>query len=281
MANHHRIYQYTSIGRPLDPSFPTNKAVLFLLPLAAVIGAGLALAGGMGPVDALWKGMVVLLAAFIGWALGRELDPDHNPTAFVGMALAFAASLFANPGLLLAITTLGLVRLVNRSTGLKARKSDSIIVMLLVFAVIYTTQSPLFGIAAAVAFILDGSLGQALRHQWVFGLICLGGSLVYLVDHGMGSASISVPNSLLEWVSLLFLLIFVFNTMLLKRVASLGDVAAKPLDPSRVRGGMAVALLAALQGIDRPETIIILISSIAGVCIGMAFGKGFKAPVSG
>jgi hypothetical protein len=44
---------------------------------------------------------------------------------------------------------------------------------------------------------------------------------------------------------------------------------------------MAVAMLAALQGIDRPDDIVILISSIAGVCIGMAFGKGFKAPVSG
>jgi hypothetical protein len=281
MANHHRIYQYTSIGRPLDPAYPTNKAVLLLLPLVGVIGVGLALSGGVAPVQALWKGMVVLLSAFIGWALGRELDPDHNPTAFVGMALACAAALFANPSLLIAITTLGMVRLVNRSTGLQAKISDSIVVMLLVFAVIYTTESPLFGIAAAVAFILDGSLGNALRHQWVFGLICLGGTLVYLVDHGLGSVLISIPSSLFEWVSLLFLLIFAFNTLLLRKVTSLGDARSMPLDPMRVRGGMAVAMLAALQGIDRPDDIVILISSIAGVCIGMAFGKGFKAPVSG
>ena len=44
---HHRIYKYTSIGRPLEPEYPTNKAVLILMPLAALLGAVTAwLAGG-------------------------------------------------------------------------------------------------------------------------------------------------------------------------------------------------------------------------------------------
>ena len=36
---YHRIYKYTSIGRPLEPAYPSNKVVLILMPLAAVLGA--------------------------------------------------------------------------------------------------------------------------------------------------------------------------------------------------------------------------------------------------
>ncbi len=36
---HHRIYKYTSIGRPLEPEYPDDKAVLILMPLAALLGA--------------------------------------------------------------------------------------------------------------------------------------------------------------------------------------------------------------------------------------------------
>ena len=37
MANH-KIYQYTALARPLEPSVPAGKAVLYLLPFAALLG---------------------------------------------------------------------------------------------------------------------------------------------------------------------------------------------------------------------------------------------------
>jgi hypothetical protein len=153
--------------------------------------------------------------------------------------------------------------------------------MVLAILVIYTTASPFFGIVAALAFILDGSLKDPLRHQWVFGLICFGGTVVYMVDHDIGLGQLTVPDSLFEWLSLIFLLIFALNTLLLKKVHSKGDVSGKRLDVTRVRGGMAVGLFAALQSIVRPDEVVIIVAVIAGICIGSAFRKGFKAPVAG
>ena len=49
---------------------------------------------------------------------------------------------------------------------------------------------------------------------------------------------------------------------------------------ARVRGGMAVAFLAALQGFNKPAEVVIIVATIAGLCIGMAFRKSFKAPVA-
>lgn len=277
----HRIYQLTSIGRPLDPKYPSNKAVLILLPLAALLGAALALMSGAAGLAVAQAAGSWLLIVFGAWALARELDPDDNPAAFISVAVAAAAALAVDdPGILVVFATLGLVRMVNRTTGLKARKTDSVAMMLLTFAVIYTTGSPLFGMVAAIAFMLDGSLKEPLRHQWVFGLICLGGTIVYLVDHGLGLANLSPPGSLFEWLSLVFLMLFALNTWLLGRVRSVADVGGARLDLARVRGGMFVGVLAALQGLGKPEGVVIIIAVIAGLCIGMAFRKGFKTPAT-
>jgi hypothetical protein len=279
---YHRIYKYTSIGRPLEPGFTSNKAVLILMPFGMALGAVTAWMDGQAGMQLLQQALMFLLIVFGSWALARELDPDDHVAAFISMAAAiFAALLVDAPGILIVFTTLGLIRVVNRSTGLAARKADSILVMVLALLVIYATESPFFGVVAALAFILDGSLKEPLRHQWIFGLVCLGGTVVYMVDHDIGMGQLSPPNTLFEWLTLLFLLIFALNTLLLKKVYSKGDMNGKTLDLGRVRGGMAVGLFAALQGIVRPDGVVIIVASIAGICIGMAFRKGFKAPVAG
>lgn len=281
MASSYRIYQYTSIGRPLDPAWPSNKAVLILLPLAAVLGAALAWAGGETASAVLAAAVRFALAIFVAWALARELDPDDHSAAFISLGLGLLVALATgSPGLLTAFAALGLVRVVNRSTGLAARKSDSVLLLVLSIATIYWTASPLFGAVAALAFAFDGSLRDPLRHQWVFALVSLGGTVVYMVDHDLGLGPVSAPDSLFEWVSVLFLLMFALYVALTRKVRSQGDVGDRPLDVNRVRAGMAVGLLAALQGLGQPEGVALIVAAIAGVCVGMAVRKSFRAPTA-
>jgi hypothetical protein len=278
MANY-RIYQYTSIGRPLDPAWPTNKAVLVLLPVAAVLGAGLAWAQGGGLPELLLRALNFALVLFVAWALARELNPDDQSVAFISLAAGvLVAVTIDSPGVLAAFATLGLIRIVNRSTGLAARKSDSALLLLLSIAAIYRNDSPLFGFVAALAFVLDGSLKYPLRHQWAFALVCLGAMVVYMVDHDIGLGQVSVPGSLFEWLAVLFLLVFGLDTILTRTVRARGDVNYRPLDLNRVRGGMVVGLLAALQGMARPESVAVIVAAIAGIAIGMAFRKRFREP---
>lgn len=273
------IYRFSSIGRPLQPEYPSNRAVLLLLPVAAVIGAAMAWYDGAGATDMLRAGALTALTAFGAWALARELDPDHNGAAFIAMAFGLLAAVFVDePGILVLFVTLGLVRMVNRSTGLAARMSDSVILLLLTTVVIYTTNSPLFGLAAGFAFMLDGNLREPLRSQWIFGLISMGATVVYLVDHGMGADLLAAPKSLYGWLALLFLLIFALNALLLKSVQSTGDCSDEPLGPGRVRAGMAVGLLAALQGIHAPDKVVLVVAVIAGVGAAMAFRRSFRSP---
>jgi hypothetical protein len=280
MANY-RVYQYTSIGRPLDPAWPTNKAVLVLLPIAALLGAALAWADDGSPVEVLLRGLNVALVLFVTWALARELDPDDPSAAFISLAGGVLVAVVIDlPGVLAAFAALGLIRIVNRSTGLAARKTDSVVLVLLSIAVIYWTRSPLFGGVAALAFLLDGSLKDPLRHQWVFALLCLGASVVYMVDHDIGLGHLGAPDSLFEWLAVLFLLMFALDVVLTREIRSRGDVNNRPLDLNRVRGGMVVGLLAALQGLDRPDGVAVIVAAIAGICFGMAFRKRFREPAT-
>jgi len=281
MVNY-RIYQYTSIGRPLDPAIRTNRVVLLLLPVAAVLGCLIGWYRGGGLRDALLQGLILALILYVSWALARELDPDDNPAAFLSLCCGLVAAMaLDSPGILIPFVALGLVRVVNRSTGLAARQSDSFVLMLLSVVVIYATESPFFGAVAALAFILDGTLKNPLRRQWVYGLVCFGATVVYMVDHDIGLSEISAPDSLFEWLSVLFLLIFALDILLTRSVSSLGDVTRRPLDAARVRGGMVVGLCAALQGVGNPQSVVVIVAVVAGICIGMAFRKGFRAPVAG
>ena len=76
------------------------------------------------------------------------------------------------------------------------------------------------------------------------------------------------------------MLVLALDMFLLKNVGSVGDIGAQPLDLTRVKGGMAVGLCAAFQGLAQLENIILLVASVAGIVIGMAFRKAFQAPAS-
>lgn len=276
MANsidQHRIYKRTSIARPLDPSYATNKAVLRLMPLAGIaVGAAAALRGANGPqiAGAVIAGVIVVFGA---WALARELVPDDNPTAFVSMALAFTTLLVVDsPSLWLLVATLFLVRIVNRSVGLPARMTDSILVMVLTVAAAYSTHSPLFGVVGGLAFALDAMMRGGQRHQWMFAAMCMAGAGIYGFQNGLGvdgAASFSVVG-----LGLVAIVGIVYAAMipLTRRIDSTGDATGAPLSLSRVRGGMFIGLLAASQalllGPSGVEAASIVWATLAGVTVG-------------
>ena len=169
----HRIYRITSIGRPVDPAFPTNRAVLWLLPVAALVAGLAAYLGGAAAgasVSAALRGSAVLFGA---WALGRELAPDDNPAAFVAVALAFGLFLvLPPPDLLLLFTTLLLVRIVNRSVGPPAKLTDAVAVTGMVALALHGGAHAAFAAVAALAFVLDALLPAPRRLHLAFATAC-------------------------------------------------------------------------------------------------------------
>jgi len=278
----HRISSWTSIGRALDPAIPSNRAVLILVPLAALAGLAWGLRGPGGFAVALLVALSFALAVFGTWALARELMPDDPVAAFISMALGFLSALaYFQPGLLVLFSTLGLVRIVNRSTGLMPRPRDSIIVTVLVILSIYSSQSPWLGGVAALAFFFDGILHRPVKKQWFYALVCFAAMVVYMVDHDSPWWKIMVPDSLMEWLTLLALLLFSLNLFLLRKVHSRGDMDHLRLDVDRVKAGMGIGILATLQGLEAMPHVVLLVATVGGLCLGSAFRRAFRNPAKG
>lgn len=236
------IYRFTSIARPVDPAFPTNRALLFVLPGIAVVNAAIAgLTDIGGDVSSAALGGV--LVAFVAWALTRELAPDDNAAAFLALAIAWPLDLFLGAGsVLLAFTTLFLVRIVNRSTGLAARPFDTLSVLGLAIWTSYSLQLPFLLVVAALAFAADARFKDPQRLHYLAAAICLAA----FAWPGFGSAAPAAPAA--DW--LLFATIAIAGGFVMAttdEAVSICDVRPERLDIARVRAGLGIGLLVGAQ----------------------------------
>ena len=242
----------SSIGRPLDPRWPTNRAVMILLPVAAVVSAAVAvLTGANAGLRPLFVGGGGAATVLGSWALGRELAPDDQRAAFVSLVLAFTTFLLL-PGqsLLLLFSALLLSRIVNRTVGPPPSLGDSLVVVALVGVTTVRTDSPLLGLVAAGAFTLDAALPDGRRSQWGFAGLCLilaGAFELGLLPWAGPAGSLRMPLSS-SWLVLATsaTALFVVAMRRTDRLTSRSDLTGEQLSARRVRAGMAVALSLAL-----------------------------------
>jgi hypothetical protein len=238
------LYRFTSLARPLDPAWPTNRAVLLALPATAVVFLlATGLTGGFD-VTSLNRAVLAALAALGGWALVRELAPDDDPAAFVGLTGAVAAYwLVPNASLLLLFTVLMLVRIANRTVGLPARLTDSLAVSALAGWTVYSTHIGLLCVVAALAFASDATLPPALRRQWLFVFAWVAGAVAAALYGWPLFAARPWVVGARTAVLAAALALFVFRIARTGRLWSKADATGEPLSAARVRAGMGLVAL--------------------------------------
>lgn len=262
------LYRYSSIARPVDPAYPTNRALFFLLPVVAIAGA-VASAAGVGQAAPLAAALAATLSTLGAWAVTRELVPDDNPAAFVSLVLAFGAQLLWGPVTVIPLfVTLVLMRIVNRSPGMPPRWIEAALLAGFLTWAMSRLGDPIIGIAAAVAFYLDASLSRPARWQLLTGTACLLASLYFVLRDGVRMPAMAVSGDAWLAIASVVLLSFGFILLRTREVLAVGDVSRTALDPARVRGGMFIALfLAAAAPVYEGDAGIngLLMACIAGV----------------
>lgn len=220
-----RISDFTGIARALDPRYLTNRAILVLM-LAAATGWSVA-------TGDLWQGGRAALDVFFAWALCRELDPDHDYSAFLAAALVLVGLALGATSSAPLFWLLLVIRVVNRTTGLGATHVDSLLVL-------YLGVTSACGLLTALAFALDAVLRHGRRRQWLYATAALLGSPWHL-DWSQPS-----PPDLVVTLSLGVLFLLVVHSS--RQLASVDDTTTQPLDPTRVRCGQLLALTVGLLG---------------------------------
>ncbi len=116
------------------------------------------LALGVPFLEALGTAGAAAVAVFLSWAIGREIDPVHDWSAFISLPFTFAAFLlYGPPALATLFFILLLGRLINGSTGLQATPIDAALITIL-GAVLFTGGTLIALPFSAAAFGLVGIL---------------------------------------------------------------------------------------------------------------------------
>jgi hypothetical protein len=242
-----KLADLTSFGRPIDPSYPTNRAIALLG--IAVGGAGtiVRLLGGSSLTQSVAWGAGAAFAVFFAWALGRELDPDHDLSSFVAAGLLLISLFFFElPALLVLLWMLLVLRIVNRTTGLPATPLDSLAALGLGGWLAWQ-ETWVYGLMTALAFAADALLRPQLRRQIVFAALVLIPTVAALLLGGPIDRAWSWPlpgsvTGLAGVTSVLFVLL-ILDT---RHVVAVCDSAGQPLRPVRVQAAQVLALLTAL-----------------------------------
>jgi hypothetical protein len=249
----HPVYRMSGLARPVEPEYPTNKAIAILTPITAVLGVVLRRSEGLEWGAAALAGLGLGLLVFLVWALTRELSPDDNPAAFLAVALAALAwTRVGEQSLVVVGVVLIAARMVNRSTGMPAKIHDSVLVIL-GFGLAAWWSSWTLGVVGALALTLDALLPSRQARGRGQPYLHLGGAgLVAAVVVGrllVGVTAPQLPAHLPVFAGIVGL--GVLAALGYPRPRACGDVDGQPLQPSRVRAGLALGVLAAaLLAID-------------------------------
>ncbi len=239
--------RFTHLGRPVDPAYPTNVAIV-VLSVATLISVSLwrLLYLHSEFVAALIQGGQLAGVVFLTWALGRELDPDANIVAFLAITPAVVlAVLVGTPNFSLVFLALLLLRVVNRSLGVPAKPTDSLLVLLLASWLAWSGAWYVL-MCAAVAFILDSVLVNPLpRHRW-FGLAAVGGTVCtqsHILQISQPWPGFLTGIVAAGGIGLLLLLLFT------PPPKSVGDLQALPMNWKRLQAARIVAFLLSLLAV--------------------------------
>jgi hypothetical protein len=240
-----RMSDLTAVGRVLHSRYATHRALAALTLLVGVAGGAFHLFSGVALLESALWGVGAGFTVYFAWALGRELDPDHDLSAFVGVGLMLVGlPLFGLPSFMVLLWLLVALRVLNRTVGLPARPFDSL--ALLSLGGWLTWQGYwMVGLMTAVALLLDGLLAEPLRYHLLLSGFAFFATVILSIFHGdiameAGPTLPTVISSVV--VAGLFLVVIVTS----RHVQAVGDATGKPLNPRRVQAAQAFALLTAL-----------------------------------
>ncbi len=259
----------SGLARPIDWNYPTNRLIIILTVVSGILFGVSSLVDGNGFVEAGVDGFWTVAAMFSAWALAREIDPDHEYSAFIG---AVAAPFLVSDSLgLSAIAMLVLFsRLVSRSTGFKATLPDSIALLVLVTLALFISNPWVIGLMATLAFLLDARMENPNPRHLLFAGIAL---LITAAAVIQGSGELSLPDGLYLTGSVVITIAFLATILTTRSITTLPDYRKKaPLDTQRVQATMGLVLLGTVllalwEGNSGVNDLIPVWAAMAGVSL--------------
>ncbi len=163
----------TALGRPVVMNHFPNRLVAILTLAILAVTLVIKLSGGAAVLDALSTAAVTAFAVFLTWAIGREIDPAHDWSAFVALPFALlTAVMLGGPNFIALLFVLLFSRTLSGCTGMRPTISDSILLIIL-GAILFCDGIFMALIILALVFFSDAFLKPPNQRQIFFGVASL------------------------------------------------------------------------------------------------------------
>jgi len=145
----------STIGRPVDMNYTTNRIITILMGLIFIITFFMEFFRESTIVESLIFAVIYSVSVFLCWAVGRELDPEYDYSAFIGIIFLFLPFFMIDGmNLFFILWLLFSLRMINHTTGKPAGIVD-IFFYLIITVLLSFILYPFIAVLAAVAFVFD------------------------------------------------------------------------------------------------------------------------------
>ncbi|OFW67445.1 MAG: hypothetical protein A2Z12_03310 [Actinobacteria bacterium RBG_16_68_21] len=240
----------SGLTRILDPRLPSNRFILGLTPLAGAIAVLVAHLSGESFGGAVRVGLSAGGVAFLSWAIGREIDPDHPLAACLAAVGAPAFLVLGTPDLLGAALILMAARLVAGTTGRSPIPVDAVVLVVAAGLVASRPVGPPLVAVTAVAMVVAAAVDPPARRVLlvIVAAAAMAGAMAsWLAD--TGPVAFAVPGGAARAVLIAGSLTGGLSVLLLRRVQAPTDRASGGTVGSvRVRWARVTVTAAAVAG---------------------------------
>lgn len=267
-----KFYRITRLGRPFDLSKTSNRIGVFGPVLVAFGSLGWDIATGSSPE--FLEAVRASIAAFLAWAIARELDPDRPNTATISMVLAGLAGVVGpwEVALLISAAALLGLRVLTGTVGGELKPLD--LVVLVGLAIFAGTRIDGWVIVLLLGLgVLDSRPDGFLLAlpAMLFGAILAG----YITGPGLPSSSL--PDEV--WLWALITVAAIALTVRQDRIRSRTDIFDHPIRWPNVRAARVMAGFVVVGGLlasTSSEVVLLVpvISALAATAVVRTFIPG-------
>lgn len=239
--------RFTSLGRPMDPRYPTNLAIMILTLVFGVVAFVLSLVDGNDIATVLLHAVATGASVFLTWVIAREISPDYEYGSLFAALIAGIVTIFLGmplPDLLASFLLVTISRVLNRIVGPPAKFPDSVVVIMALILLAITSHHWVVVLAGAMALLLDGLLPQPHRINILFGAIGIG---ITVAMFALGRVEPIGGAISVEWLLVMILtgVIFVLTIVASRTIKSNCDVEGYDPIPIRIQATMVLILVTA------------------------------------
>lgn len=252
-----------TLGRSIDVRYPTNRLILIIAAISAVIGIF---------TSGDWLiGLKIGGTIFLTWAMGRELDPQREYGAFVGVALALYSLFIPFEVELMEIFFFILaLRLISTTCGKQPTWFDSLTVLGIAGYLSYSSDNLIYILIAFIGVFLSGALRQIQILHRILSLIT-GGAIGYILSMFFVDSTFDIPILSFPFVLIVTLVYSIFAYLDLNNDKKIYDDLNDPISPKKILNSQlffaASFLLLALFANLAVGNMILYVSSMVGLTV--------------